>query len=78
LFNKSIVMNAGFTTCVAIGTGCSWIPTNHCTHIENKRHFIPNYGERWWRYGEAIATGSVESTVNQVVNNRFCKRQRMQ
>jgi hypothetical protein len=47
------------------------------TYIEKNSHFIPNYGERW-RYGEAIATGFVESTVNQVVSKRFCKRQQMQ
>src|ERR687884_254473 len=28
--------------------------------------------------GEAIATGFVESTVNQVVSKRFCKKQQMQ
>ena len=39
--------------------------------------FIPNYGERW-RCGEAIATGFVESTVNQVISKRFCKKQQMQ
>jgi hypothetical protein len=33
------------------------------TYIERNGRFIPNYGERW-RYGEAIATGIVESTVN--------------
>jgi len=46
-------------------------------YIENNSHLIPNYGERY-RYGEAIATGFVESTVNQVVSKRFCKRQQMQ
>jgi hypothetical protein len=30
-----------------------------------------------YRYGEAITTGFVESTVNQVVSKRFCKRQQM-
>ena len=40
-------------------------------------HLIPNYGERY-RNGEAIATGFVESTVNQVVSKRFCKKQQMQ
>jgi len=38
---------------------------------------VPNYGERY-RHGEAIATGFVESTVNQVVSKRFCKKQQMQ
>ena len=45
--------------------------------IGNNRHFIPNYGERY-RHGEAIATGFVESTVNEVVSRRFCKKQQMQ
>ncbi len=44
------------------------------TYIRNNRHLIPNYGERY-RNGEAIATGFVESTVNQVVSKRFCKKQ---
>jgi hypothetical protein len=30
-----------------------------------------------YRYGEAIATGFVESTVNQVVSKRLAKRQQM-
>jgi hypothetical protein len=47
------------------------------TYITNNRHLIPNYGERY-RHGEAIATGFVESTVNQVVSKRFCKKQQMQ
>ena len=47
------------------------------TYITNNRHVIPNYGERY-RHGEAIATGFVESTVNQVVSKRFCKKQQMQ
>ena len=36
-----------------------------------------HYGERY-RYGERISTGFVESTVNQVISKRFCKRQQMQ
>jgi hypothetical protein len=32
----------------------------------------------WVRNGEAIATGFVELTVNQVVSKRFCKKQQMQ
>ena len=47
------------------------------TYIENNKGFIPNYGERY-RAGERICTGFVESTVNQVVRMRFCKRQQMQ
>ena len=46
------------------------------TYIGNNRHLIPNYGERY-RNGEAIASGFVESTVNQVVSKRFCKWQQM-
>jgi hypothetical protein len=29
-------------------------------------------------HGEAIATGYMESTVNEVVSKRFCKKQQMQ
>src|SRR5262249_41321511 len=47
------------------------------TYIENNRHLIPNYGRRY-HDGEAIATGFVESTVNEVVSKRFCKKQQMQ
>jgi len=43
----------------------------------NNRPLIPNYGERY-RRGEPIATGFVESTVNEVVSKRFCKKQQMQ
>jgi hypothetical protein len=42
------------------------------TYIANNRHLILNYGERY-RNGEPIATGFVESTVNEVVSKRFCK-----
>ena len=47
------------------------------TYLERNRAFIPNYGERY-RYGERISTGFVESTVNQVISKRFCKRQQRQ
>src|SRR5262245_53723738 len=47
------------------------------TYIVNNRPLIPNYGERY-RNGEPIATGFVESTVNEVVSKRFCKKQQMQ
>src|SRR5215468_3351252 len=46
-------------------------------YIENNRHVIPNYELRY-HHGEAIATGFVESTVNEVVSKRFCKKQQMQ
>ena len=47
------------------------------TYIVNNRHVIPNDGE-CYRNGEPIATGFVESTVNEVVSKRFCKKQQMQ
>ena len=47
------------------------------TYIVNNRPLIPNYGERYHN-GEAIATGFVESTVNEVGSKRFCKKQQMQ
>jgi hypothetical protein len=47
------------------------------TYIVNNRRLIPNYGERY-RHDKAIATGFVESTVNEVVSKRFCKKQQMQ
>jgi hypothetical protein len=47
------------------------------TYIGNNRHLIPNDGQRYHQ-GEAIATGFVESTVNEVVSKRFCKKQQMQ
>lgn len=37
---------------------------------------ITNYGERY-RNGEAIATGFVESAVNQIIAKRFVKKQQM-
>jgi hypothetical protein len=46
-------------------------------YVGNNRHLIPNYGQRYHQ-GEAIATGFVESTVNEVVRKRFCKKQQMQ
>jgi hypothetical protein len=45
-------------------------------YVENNQGFIPNYGERY-RQGERISTGFVESTVNQVISKRFCKKQQM-
>jgi hypothetical protein len=47
------------------------------TSIDRNRAFVPNDGERN-RYGERISTGFVESTVNQVISKRFCKKQQMQ
>ncbi len=46
------------------------------TYIDNNGACIPNYGERWHN-DEAIATGFVESTVNQVISKRFVKKQQM-
>jgi hypothetical protein len=47
------------------------------TYIENNKHLIPNYSERY-HAGERISTGFVASTVNQVISKRFCKKQQMQ
>jgi deferrochelatase/peroxidase EfeB len=46
------------------------------TYVEHNDGFIPNDGERY-RHGERISTGFVESTVNQVISKRFCKKQQM-
>jgi hypothetical protein len=37
---------------------------------------VPNYGERY-RNGERIASGFVESAINQVVSKRMVKKQQM-
>ena len=46
-------------------------------YVERNQQFIPNYGERY-RNGERIASGFVESAVNQVVSKRMAKHQQMQ
>ena len=48
-------------------------------HVYIKRNAvsIENYGLRWHR-DEVISTAFMESTVNQVINKRFCKKQQMQ
>ncbi len=45
-------------------------------YIHANHAFIPNYGDRY-RYGEKIATGFVESAVNQVISKRFVKKQQI-
>jgi len=45
-------------------------------YIENNAAMITNYGERY-RNKEAIATGFVESAVNQIIAKRFVKKQQM-
>jgi hypothetical protein len=47
------------------------------TYVRRNQGFIPNYGERY-RNGERIASGFVESAVNQVVSKRMVKQQQMQ
>ena len=47
------------------------------TYVERNQQFVPNYGERY-RNGERIASGFVESAVNQVVSKRMVKHQQMQ
>ena len=46
-------------------------------YIGSNAGLIPNYAERY-RYGEAVSTAFVESTVNQVIAKRFAKKQQMQ
>ena len=46
-------------------------------YVERNQNFLPNYGERY-RNGERIASGFVESAVNQVVSKRMIKHQQMQ
>ena len=45
-------------------------------YIDNNQGFIVNYGDRF-RHGDPIASGFVESTVNQVVAKRLVKQQQM-
>ncbi len=52
-----------------------WIGDLH-TYVERNQAFIPNYGESY-RNGERIASGFVESAVNQVVSKRMVKHQQM-
>ena len=61
------------------GWNDSWQNKAYFPH--NRRRFspmaaIPNYADRH-RHGEPIATGFVESAVNQVVSKRLVKRQQM-
>ena len=44
------------------------------TYVERHQAFIPNYGERY-RNGERIASGFVESAVNQVTSKQMVKQQ---
>jgi len=45
-------------------------------YITNNGGSIPNYRDRYY-YGEAISTGFVGFTVNQVVSKRMVKKQQM-
>lgn len=47
------------------------------SYIRNHQPQITNYGERY-RYGETITSSFVESTINQIVARRCCKKQQMQ
>jgi hypothetical protein len=44
--------------------------------LTRNQAFVPNYGERY-RNGEKIASGFVESAINQAVSKRMVKKQRM-
>src|ERR1035437_10544846 len=46
------------------------------TYVKRNQAFIPNYGQRY-RNGERIASGFVESAVNQVISKRMVKQQQM-
>ena len=46
------------------------------TYTERDQSFLPNSGERY-RNGERIASGFVESAINQVVGKRMVKRQQI-
>lgn len=46
-------------------------------YIKNNQHLITNYGERY-RNGEIYTSSFAESTINEVVSRRFCKKQQMQ
>ena len=46
------------------------------TYVGRNQEFVPNYGERY-RNGESIASGFVESAINQVVSKRMVKKQQM-
>jgi hypothetical protein len=51
---------------------------DHCgTSLGIKEYHTRTFRERY-RYGERTSTGFVESTVNQVISKRFCKKQQMQ
>lgn len=77
-----------FTCCPIPGLRCVTIPRfrsapsrlrvpGYARYIEANAPFIPNYGERW-RNADIIASGFVESTVNEVVSKRMVKKQQMQ
>ena len=47
------------------------------SYIKNNKGLITNYGERY-QNGEIFTTSFTESTINEVVARRFCKKQQMQ
>lgn len=47
------------------------------TYIQNNQSYLTNYGERD-RNDEIYTSSFVESTINEVVAKRFCKKQQMQ
>ena len=67
---EAVVANTGDATARKL---CKAVVEFH-TYIENNKGFSANDSERY-RHGERISTGCVESTVNQVVSQRFCKKQ---
>ena len=46
------------------------------SYITNNQNLIVNYNERH-KYGEAVSTSFVESTVNELISKRMVKKQQM-
>jgi hypothetical protein len=60
--------------------GNEWVGRNRAAFVWKRGGdggLLRERGERY-RSGERISTGFVESTVNQVISKRFCKKQQMQ
>ena len=76
---QRIDMASGSAECAddeALGKKLCQALDEFSTYISNNRANIPNYGDRY-HHGERIASGFVESTVNQVISKRFVKKQQM-
>lgn len=47
------------------------------TYIRINKMMLPNYSEMY-RYGDAVSTAFVKSTINEVIVRRMAKKQQMQ